>query len=483
MFKQFSLVLLLLTLLPFQGLAQNDDLTNLFFSPVPIDQANDSILGGATQEQRERDRESARDLIERLESRIDDISEPFAQDPDQVERLSRLGLAYQMLGDHDAALATFADATTLAVELYGEDTLEQIPALEQSIISHLARQEISAITEKEEFIYEINALNYDSDSPEMYTAMTNLADWYTAAYFKINYLGDSRRQNIRSSTLQRPERQVGISNDGSGSLQSIADGTIRDISRNDLIDSRLQKLDGLYRDYQESYTSNTTLNTVVEVARRIARLAYHADQEMNFERVSNTFDANYTGSREEAMRNSEARRDESYRSGKDALQYVASLIADLEGVSSQQKSLTMLDLADWDLAYGRIESARQFYRVAYQLLIDDNFNIPSIDAALTPTIPVMIPRIAAFPATLQTSGKQGLQGSIEYKGYVDVSFAVDTLGNAIDLDFLGASEDANSGRIQQTLENMLKMTKFRPLPKGGELIEQPAMQLRYYYSY
>jgi tetratricopeptide (TPR) repeat protein len=483
MLKQLNLPVLMLSLLPLQALAQNDDLSNLFFSPVPIAQANDSILNNGSSEQRELDRESARELIDRIVSRVDEINERFSDDPDQVLRLNRLGLAYQMLGRHDEALATFAQATDLAVQLYGEDTLEQIPALEQSIISHLERNEISAITEKEEFIYEINARNYEADSPEMYAAMTNLADWYTSAYFKSNYLGDSRRQNIRSSTLQRPERQVGIAEGGSGSMESIANGTIRDISLNDLIDPRLQKIDDLYENYQESYSSNTTLATVLEVARRIARLAYHADQEMNFERVSNTFDANYTGSREEALRNSEERRDESYRSGKEALQYVANLIADIEGINAQQKTLTMLDLADWDLAYGRIDSARQFYRVAYQLLIDDNFNVASIDAALAPTIPVMIPRNGAFPATLQTSGKQGLQEAIDYKGYIDVSFGLDVLGNATGINFLGASEDANTGRIQNTLQDVLQMTKFRPVLRGGELNEQPAMQLRYYYSY
>jgi len=478
-----KLITLLCLALPLELLAQTATLNNLFFSPVPIGMADDSILATARSDQERRDRDSAEQLIANMQDQRGEFNDLFEQDPEQLQRLNRLGLAYQTLDRHEEALAIFADATALAVELYGEDTLEQIPSLEQSILSHLQLNEVTSITEKEEFIYAINASNFEADSQEMYTAMGNLADWYTSAYFKINYLGEGRRQNIRSSSVQRVERQVGINSDGPGTLQSIADGSIRDVTVNDLIDARLQKLDDLYQEYQESYSNNTTLSTVIEVARKIARLAYHTKQEMDFEQVSNTFDPNYTGSREELIRNSQERSDESYRSGKDAMQYVANLLADIEDVSAQQKSITMLDLADWDLAYGRTESARQFYRVVYQLLLDDGFNVPSVDAALTPTIPVMIPRIAAFPATLQTSGQQGLSENIDYKGYIDVSFGIDELGNASNINFNGASEDANSERIESILNTVLRMSKFRPILRGGEITAQASVQYRYYYSY
>jgi hypothetical protein len=477
-----KLITLLGIILPAELLAQAQ-LENLFFSPVPIGMADDSILADARTDQERSDRESAEQLIASMQDQSGEFNEPFEQDPEQLQRLNRLGLAYQTLDRHQEALAIFADATSLAAEIYGEDALQQIPSLEQSILSHLQLNEVTSVTEKEEFIYAIKASNYAADSNEMFSAMINLTDWYTSAYFKINFLGEGRRQSIRSNAVQRVERQVGIDADGPGTLQSIANGSIRDVNVNDIIDARLQKMDDLYKAYQESYTSNTTLSTVLEVARRIARLGYHTKQEMDFEQVSNTFDPNYTGSREEQMRNSQDRSDESYRSGKDALQYIANLLADIEDVSAQQKSISMLDLADWELAYGRTESARQFYQVVYQLLLDDGFNVPSVDSALTPTIPVMIPRIAAFPATLQTSGQQGLSQNIDYKGYIDVSFGIDEFGNASNINFNSASEDAYSERIESILNTLLLMSKFRPILRGGEITAQAPVQYRYYYSY
>ena len=207
------------------------------------------------------------------------------------------------------------------------------------------------------------------------------------------------------------------------------------------------------------------------------------NREMNLERYLNDYDPNYTGSREEAVRNSEERRDESYNSGERALEYVADLIASVEDISAQQLALAMLDLADWDLAYGRSASAREYYRVAYQVLRDDNFNDASIDAALAPTIPVPIPRIAAFPATPQTAGGQGLSQIQSFKGYIDISFTIDELGNASGINFLGSTEDENSNRIQNLLETFIRMNKYRPLLQGGELNAMTTMNLRYYYNY
>tara|TARA_R110002110_G_scaffold333870_2_gene544947 strand:+ start:84007 stop:85449 length:1443 start_codon:yes stop_codon:yes gene_type:complete len=462
-------------------LAQNDAaLSNLLFTPVPVSIADNSVL--VSEGILDDARRSAEENIPRLMERINAAEMLELPDPDQVQRINTLGLALQTLGRHEEALERFAEASALAVDIHGEGALEQIPSLEQSILSHLALNEIDAVTEKEEFIYALRVENFAADSPEMYSAMTNLADWYTAAYFKINYLDNSRRQNIRSTTTQRAQRQIGIEG-GNASMQAIADGSVRDVNINDVIDLRLRKIDDLYEEYQESYTSNTTLNIAVEVARRIARLAYHAEQEMNLERYLNDYDPNYTGSREEAVRNSEERRDESYNSGERALEYVADLIASVEDISAQQLALAMLDLADWDLAYGRSASAREYYRVAYQVLRDDNFNDASIDAALAPTIPVPIPRIAAFPATPQTAGGQGLSQIQSFKGYIDISFTIDELGNASGINFLGSTEDENSNRIQNLLETFIRMNKYRPLLQGGELNAMTTMNLRYYYNY
>lgn len=463
--------------------AQNDTLSNLFFTPVPLSQADLITLnnGGLS----DADRQSAAEAIPRLQEEFNDMEAEDPGDPELLRQLNTLGLAQQAIDQHEEAITTFNSAAGLAVEIYGEGSLQQIPMLEQSILSHLKLNNISEITDIEEKIYQLKSSQFAADSAEMYSAMTNLADWYSSAYFKEGYLSQSPGFIPRVTSAQRVRRQTGINTTdvtGNSSLGTIADGSIRDVTINDVIDLRLRKLEDLYKDYQSSYSSNTSLATVVDVARRIARLAYHAEQEMDYERAVNVFYPNYSDSREQAVRNSEQRRDESYDAGKAALEYVVNLIQSAEGIGKQQLAIAMLDLADWELAYGSVATAQSTYRNTYQILHDDGFNDASIDAALTSAIPVAIPRIGAFPATRQTSGSLGLIQNPDYRGYIDVSFSIDAQGNTGDITFLdGSSEEIP--RIQSILEIQLRITKFRPLLRAGELFAQEAVEYRYYYSY
>lgn len=467
---------------------QAQELSNLFFMPVPLDQADLITLnsGGLS----DTDKQSAVDAIPRIQAEINILEQESPGDPELITQLNTLGIAQQALDQHEEAIASFNKATDIAIAIYGDNSLQQVPMLEQSIISHLKLNNISEITSIEEFLYSLKADQYAADSTEMYTAMTNLADWYSSAYMKLGYLSREPGFIPRVTSTNRARRQIGGAGSGdinNGSVlntaqQDIFNGNIRDVIINDIIDIHLRKLENLYEEYQGSYSANTTLSMVVEVARRIARVSYHAEQEMDYEREVNIFDPDYNDSREEAIRNSNERRDESYDVGKAALEYVLNLVQSAEGVGAQQVTLALLDLADWELAYGRNDAAREAYQAAYQVLRDEGYNNASIDAALMPIVPIAIPRIASFPATQQTSGSLGLVQNPNYTGYIDASFALDELGNTTDITVLGSSHDGISN-IQGILENQIKLTKYRPLLLAGELIFQDRLEYRYYYSY
>ncbi|MDG2090559.1 MAG: tetratricopeptide repeat protein [Gammaproteobacteria bacterium] len=460
--------------------AQNDEIINLFFTPVPLSQANLISLnaGGLS----ELDRQSATDAIPRIQAEVSALEQESLEEPELITLLSTLGVAQQALELHEEAITSFNKATDIAIEIYGENSLQQAPMLEQSIISHLKLNNISEITDIEEFLYTLKAEHYSADSAEMYSAMTNLADWYSSSYFKQGYLSLNPGFIPRVTSSQRVSRQIGGLEGGGESLNAIGNGNIRNVSINDVIDLRLRKLENLYEDYQASYTSNTTLSMVVDVARRIARLSYHAEQEMDYEREINVFDANYTDSREEAVRNSDQRRDESYDVGKVALEYVVNLVQSAEGVGVQQAAIALLDMADWELAYGRVAPAQEGYQAAYQVLRDEGYDDASIDTVLTAAVPVAIPRVGNFPATQQTSGSLGLIPNPNYTGYIDVSFFINEQGNADDITILGSSGVENS-RIQTILESQLDLTKFRPVLRAGNLAAQGPVEYRYYFSY
>ena len=471
----------------FSSFASAQELSNLFFTPVPLNQAELITLnsGGLS----DLDKQSASGAIPRIQAETNTLEQESPEDPELITQLNTLGVAQQALDQHVEAIASFNKATDIAIEIYGENSLQQVPMLEQSIISHLRLNNISEITDIEEFLYSLKTDQYEADSAEMYSAMTNLADWYSSAYMKLGYLAREPGFIPRVTSANRARRfgGAGSENAAFGSVlntaqQDIFNGNIRDVVINDIIDIHLRKLENLYEEYQGSYSSNTTLTMVVEVARRIARVSYHAEQEMDYEREINIFDPDYNDSREEAIRNSNERRDESYDVGKVALEYVLNLVQAAEGVGAQQVTLALLDLADWELAYGRNGAARESYQAAYQVLRDEGYNDASIDAALMPAVPIAIPRIAAFPATQQTSGSLGLVQNPNYTGYIDVSFALDDLGNTTDITVLDSSHDGISN-ILGILENQIKLTKYRPLLMAGELVDQDRLEYRYYYSY
>ncbi|MBN4074995.1 MAG: hypothetical protein COA71_06935 [SAR86 cluster bacterium] len=464
------------TLSPFISLpahAQDDELTNLFFTPVPLSQADLITLNAGSLS--DVDKQSAAEAIPRLQEELSEMETEDSSDPELLLQLNTLGLAQQAIERHEEAITSFDRAAALAVELYGESSLQQAPMLEQSIISHLKLNNISEITDIEELLYELRSEQYAADSAEMYTAMTNLADWYSAAYMKEGYLSRETGFIPRTNARLRGDQAIGLP-------PSVTFVGFIPPSINEVLDIRLRKLESLYEKYQESYTSNTTLTIVVDVARRIARLAYHAEQEMDYEREFNVFSRNYRGSPEEGVRNSTDRRDKNYDAGRIALEYVVDLVRQAEGVGAQQVALAFLDLADWKLAYGQIRIAREGYQSAYQVLRDEGFNDASIDAALTTAVPLPIPRIGAFPATQQTSGSLGLIPVPNYTGYIDVSFALNDIGNTTDITVLGSSQN-DIGRIQKILENQIKLTKYRPLLMAGELVAQGRLEYRYYYSY
>lgn len=486
------IVLILPFAISIPAFAQNAVSPNLFFTPLPLEQSELITLNAA--ELSEVDKRSAEDAVSRFNDEISAMESANPDEPELITQLNSLGLALQALELHEEALETYEKSAALAVKLYGENSLQQAPMLEQAILSHLKLNNIAKITETEEFLYQLRAGQYAADSAEMYSAMTNLANWYTSAYFKEGYFGQNPGFIPRIASNQRVRRQTGIGgtnpnddsntsggNGGGGDLlTAIASGNARDITINDVIDVRLRKLDALYKQYQESYSSNTTLTMVVEVARRIARLSYHAKQEIDYERAVQNFNPNYTGSREEAIRNSDQRRDESYDVGKAALTYVVNIIQSAEGVAAQQGAIALLDLADWELAYGKVAAAKNRYQEAYQVLIDEGFDIPSIDAALTAAIPIAIPRIGAFAATQQTSGSLGLIQNPNYTGFIDVSFNLDEQGNTSSISVMDSAN--NSPRIQGLLETQLQISKFRPQLRGGETTAPGRVELRYYFT-
>lgn len=420
---------------------------------------------------------------------IESLRQADERDPALVDELGLLAVAYQSLDRYEEALEALDEAISLTRRASGRNNVDQIPLQEQKIPSYLALGDTDSVDDTEELIYSLKERSLSAGSREMYYATINLADWYTTAYYRENFAAGNRTLQRQRGVIPRVQRCISIpgsspGQESSGCLENpIFTGEIKDVYDQDINDVRLRKIDRLYGSYQNALKDSgyVQLDIIMDLAKRIARLSYATKQEMDFERDNYHYDPNYDGSREQAYRNSSVRMDESYLTGEKALKYAIEFPSSVASFRPEALAALLLDLGDWRLAYGKAAAAEEAYAEAYRTLLEAGFTAENVDLALRSDLPIQIPLFATHLYTRRSNGMSD-DAELRFRGYVDVGYTVDNLGNAADLEFLGRSSE-DSPIIERLLESQFKSIKFRPVLRGGELTGPGRIEARYYYSY
>jgi hypothetical protein len=461
-------------------------LGNLIFEPVPL------AAAPASRPPASADAIDAAALELEVGEHLAAIEPLRGSRPDRgvlLDRLGALAVAYQGLDRHDQALEALDEAVDLARDIHGRNGLEQVPFLEQQIPSYLARADLKRIDEIEEEIFELRERAYDAGGRQMYYATMNYADWLTTAYYRENYGSGKRALRRQMGVVQRVQRCIAmpgrVNEDGTRACSEnpIFSGEIKDVYDQDINDARLRKIDILYKDYQEDLIDGglVQLDIIMDLAKRVARLAFSTKQEMDFERENYSYDPIYEGSREQALRNSPARLNESYLTGERALLYAIELPSAVAGLRPEALAALYLDLGDWHLTYGKAAAAEAAYGEAYRVLHEAGFSSENIDRALETGLPVPIPVLATHLYTRRSTGL-GDDVPLDYRGHLDVAFAVDSLGNTGGVRLLAAAGEA-ADEAWRLLHNQLQTLKFRPVLDEGELVARGESRIRYFYMY
>jgi tetratricopeptide (TPR) repeat protein len=466
---------------------ESEDLSNVIFEPV--------ALSAALEPPALLERSSTSDSQALLKSvgqhlaAIETLKRPGASNFELIAELGALAVAYQGLDRHEDAIDALDEGIDLTKEDGGRDNIEQVPLLEQKAVSYLALNDIRRTDDTEELVYSLKERRYSPESREMYYATINLADWNTTAYYRENYGAGNRTLRRQRGVIRRVQRCIRTPS-SAGAIDAstcgenpIFTGAIKDVFDQDINDARLRKVDRLYVRFQEALLDggNVQLDMVIDIAKRIARLAFATKQEMDYERENYTYDPNYEGSRERELRNSAARMDESYLTGEKALQYAISAPRSVAGLRPEAMAAALLDLGDWQLVYGKAVGAEGAYKEAFQVLLDAGFSSENIDIALATDLPIAIPVFATHVYTRRSNGLRA-DAELNIRGYVDVSYTVDSLGNPNDVEFFGrSSKDATE--VERLLNVQFGLMKFRPVLSGGNLTDSGPVQARYFYSY
>lgn len=502
-----GLAALLLSLFPFSLQAQVVDTTRLVFD---ITVASNEVLPlGSPLSDFDESNEESRSLLTTIasyESEIDRLQEdnnnPYNYE--LLEQYLSLGDAHQELGRYEDAIAHYDTAMQITKVQYGLNSLEQLAVTEKIIQSYIAMGDLGNSTRWHEYEHYLHQRNYEPGSLEMVSATNELADWYISSFFMENFQSNTRGLGIMLTTQQEVAR---IANPAVGeellwagsengmrlsnrspltyidpTMEAIFNGDIKDLTPRDVEDLRLLTVAGLYEDSQHDIiaSESPSLDSVAQIARRIAGLSYITKQEIDYENYNNAYIPNYENSRIQEYRTSQNRLDHSYESGRNALRYIVNIMRSVDAPPGMLSS-ALIELADWNLAYGKIQAARDYYEEAYQELIGAGYSVRQIDSSLNLAIPRRIPRSATHQFTRRSAGLP-LDADLEYRGYIDLSFEVDSQGNPQDVVFI-ENDRPEYDQLERVIIDYLKTAKFRPHFSSGELVSQGRVDLRYYYSY
>lgn len=148
--------------------------------------------------------------------------------------------------------------------------------------------------------------------------------------------------------------------------------------------------------------------------------------------------------------------DRYFRRGVDALKRAIAVLDQQADATAVRKAQALADLGDWYTVFDRIESARPYYRQAFESLDGDPEQVAEGKKILFGT-----PRLIDFPALVTASA----ENAEELEG-VDVVFDINASGEPENLQLSDLDEQLDPKDFKKLKRNILKL-RFRPPVQDG----------------
>jgi tetratricopeptide (TPR) repeat protein len=141
--------------------------------------------------------------------------------------------------------------------------------------------------------------------------------------------------------------------------------------------------------------------------------------------------------------------------------------------SPAAEAAALLRLGDWRLLCSNNGRARQTYREAHELLLDEDVPESTVARLLSPDVPKALPASSAPREPADTAER--------HSGYVDVSFVIGRYGNSRKVEILDKSA-STSKEIEKRVKSYIAQHRFRPRFVDGQLARADRVRMRYYYD-
>lgn len=419
------------------------------------------------------------------------------------EQYEALGELYQRSGDHVKAIATFENAMHIDRVNDGLFTLRQISLVQNIIESYMAMGNIEEVDDRQEYLYYIQQKTYEKDDPRLLAAKEAWADWNVESYLRTGARGGAYSNGLALSNRVSQE-YVAIQNPRTGAFiyvprnqmpnilgtsATMANPTVTDfymrsstyaVPTEQIIDERLKRARDLYEEIIDSPNEEFRNTRDTEIEHKLVSIAYAIKRQLD-ELESNIEENSFTYNRFSAPRLSDPTVTRGYNKGKESLQAIATRLEEQPDSDPVQLALAYIDLGDLHLGFDRVSPGEEAYKKALAILTAADFSTAEISALFNPDPLIPVPGFAPHP---YSRGFFGLapDAPLDYKGYVDVTLAIDRSGDVKDLR-IEAATDNTTQRLRRVLLDYLREHRMRPQVKDASIASRLPMTLRIYYSY
>lgn len=376
---------------------------------------------------------------EEYQQSVRDLESQGAWAPGLGEDLLGLGRALQAMGEHQEAIPVFERASHVVRVNRGLHTLDQLPALEERIASHIALGQWEEADRQQQYSFYLHSRSMTPDDPAMIEALRHFAYWNLSVHFR--------------GMEETPARLI----DAYRLLNSAHDLLVE--QRPAALEEQLVYLDAL-----------------AGVAWLVART--HIDDDPELRRGDRAFGeaalVSFTG------RSRSLYRINGFVQGESALQRAVDL--HVERMESGEGSVletaeALLRLGDWYLLFDRRQASSETYRRAWELV---ETRAPDQLERLFDTVRVL-PRFESFEEQRRFA-RQGRMAAGQERGHVDVGMDVNRYGRVGDLDVMGGDPESIE-EVAMSLRRNLRDMRLRPRVEDGETVDTPDIVLRLPYWY
>jgi len=378
------------------------------------------------------------DSIRQYNNTVADIElDGGAWDRGLVEELASLGRLQQQQGNHVGAIQTLDRAIHVNRINSGLYTLEQIPVVEQLILSYMALGDWEEADTYNNYLFHVLYKAYGKDDPRLIPVLERLATWNIQA-FKIGYgslMGIKLRQSqIMFSAAAR------------------------------MVDVHFGKADKRFVNYQRNIASSSYLGARnPDLMVEIGRPEYRVMQQMLAEKLNEQRQVQSPG----------------FRTGERALVEIVMFYQE-QGYDAYALAEAITHVGDWYLMFGQDKGALGNYKVAWDILqeLEDS-------EELTQRLFGKVTPLPAFGSSIETPDafyRNGAGTEALSFDYADLTFDVTVKGLARNVKSISEETEDNQAQLSK-LRSSVRSMRFRPLLNDGEPQYSFDNQFRYRYWY